>query len=178
MKATDFCEYILQRVRKQESVVTPLKLMKLAYISYGWYSAFYNKQLFSDTIEAWKYGPVIPSIYHDYKRYKNNPITHMPNKYNAQKIKEKLASDIPKNNTGITALQLIDSVIDNYSKINGLLLSSMTHADGTPWDLVNDGSRNNVISFDVIQSYYQNKVKNLNVNTGTKLETQASHTTA
>ena len=47
-----------------KGIVDAIKLQKMLYISFGYYS-FYNKgqNLFDQSIEAWRYGPVIPTVY-------------------------------------------------------------------------------------------------------------------
>jgi len=45
----------------------PLKLMKLIYFSYSWYLYFTQNDLFNEEIQAWKHGPVISSIFHEFK---------------------------------------------------------------------------------------------------------------
>lgn len=52
----------------------PLKLQKLLYLSQGFSFAFYDEELFSDEIEAWVHGPVVPNVYREYKHYQYNPI--------------------------------------------------------------------------------------------------------
>lgn len=43
--------------------MTSMKLHKLLYYSQGWYLAWYGAPLFSERIEAWKHGPVVPEVY-------------------------------------------------------------------------------------------------------------------
>jgi uncharacterized phage-associated protein len=38
--------------------------------------AKFNEPLFEDDIEAWMYGPVIPSVYHHFKDYGRNGIEY------------------------------------------------------------------------------------------------------
>ena len=54
--------------------VDNLKLNKLVYISYGFALACFKEELelFKEPIQAWRLGPVIPSIYHEFKRYGYN----------------------------------------------------------------------------------------------------------
>ena len=54
--------------------ITNLKLQKVLYFAQAYYLAKLNRALFSDKIEAWKYGPVIPGVYKRYKSKKSNPI--------------------------------------------------------------------------------------------------------
>ncbi|MFE4353876.1 Panacea domain-containing protein [Peribacillus butanolivorans] len=46
-----------------------LKLQKLLYYCQGYYLARYGKPLFEETIEAWRYGPVVPKVYFHYKSF-------------------------------------------------------------------------------------------------------------
>ena len=49
--------------------ISNLKLQKLCYYAQGFYLAFFDKPLFDDQIEAWQHGPVIKSLYHEYKEH-------------------------------------------------------------------------------------------------------------
>ena len=66
--------YFLWRAWEEDINVTPMKLIKLIYIAYGWNLAINNERLFDEKILAWAYGPVIPSIYHEFKRFANKPV--------------------------------------------------------------------------------------------------------
>lgn len=47
--------------------ISNLKLQKLLYFSWIEYYREHNgAYLFNDDIEAWKYGPVVPSVYYEY----------------------------------------------------------------------------------------------------------------
>ncbi|WP_366513810.1 type II toxin-antitoxin system antitoxin SocA domain-containing protein [Planktotalea sp.] len=58
-----------------------MKLQKLVYIAYGWHLALSGKKLFTEEIEAWKHGPVVPSLYHEFKHLRENPITSFATSY-------------------------------------------------------------------------------------------------
>lgn len=60
---------ILQHAGEQGMSLTPLQLMKLTYMSHGWALGILGRPLFNDRVEAWKYGPVIPTLYHKTKEY-------------------------------------------------------------------------------------------------------------
>ena len=51
-----------------------LKLQKLLYFAQGVSFCMHDKELFKEEFEAWVHGPVIPVIYHKYKKYQYNPI--------------------------------------------------------------------------------------------------------
>ena len=48
--------------------ITNLKLQKMLYFAQVYFLATMNRPLFSDRIEAWEYGPVVPCIYRQYKK--------------------------------------------------------------------------------------------------------------
>lgn len=71
--------------------LTLLRLVKYVYISYGFAMAILDKIIIDkrfDTVQAWKYGPVIPSVYHSFKHNGNNPIT---SKSEIAKVRAKMA---------------------------------------------------------------------------------------
>jgi uncharacterized phage-associated protein len=55
--------------------LTPMKIQKLIYYANGWHSAIKREPLIDEQVEAWAYGPVIPSIYRAFREYGNQPIT-------------------------------------------------------------------------------------------------------
>src|SRR5215467_7486621 len=65
----------LYLAKEERRPVTPMQLLKLVYFAHGWYLALTGERLIDERVEAWKYGPVVPSIYHEFKRFGNEPIT-------------------------------------------------------------------------------------------------------
>lgn len=57
--AHDVAAYILKKVGR----VTTMKLQKLAYYSQAWSLVWDDRPMFSDRIEAWVNGPVLPNLY-------------------------------------------------------------------------------------------------------------------
>src|SRR5215510_7158653 len=55
--------------------LTPMKLQKLVYFAHGWSLALTGVPLIKDAVEAWRYGPVIPALYHEFKHNGARPIT-------------------------------------------------------------------------------------------------------
>jgi len=57
------------------SDVTPMKLQKLVYYAHGWWFGATGEPLIEEQIEAWQYGPVVPSLYEATKNFGNQSIT-------------------------------------------------------------------------------------------------------
>lgn len=115
---------ILKLAKQRGLSLTSMQLIKLAYISYGWFLAMYDKKLFDDRIEAWKYGPVIPELYKVTKRFGRKQIPH------------DLIADSPISRPELETF--LSSIVDNYGKYSGIALSNLTHREGTPWEQVFD----------------------------------------
>lgn len=109
--------------------LTPMKLIKLTYISHGWSLALLDEPLLSELVEAWRYGPVVSAIYREFKSYGNRTVTSMAIAENGE---------IPtiNDNYNPKVKALLDKIWDVYNKYDGIELSAMTHQPGTPWDTV------------------------------------------
>ena len=122
MNAQTVADDILKLAKRRGMVFTPMQLMKLVYIAYGWCLAMHNAKLFDDRIEAWKYGPVIPNLYHATKHFGGNIIPHS------------LIANSPVSNPDLETF--LDSIVQNYGQFSGIALSNLTHRQGTPWQQV------------------------------------------
>src|SRR5277367_2017193 len=67
--------YFLDRADQSGKKLDPMQLLKLVYFAHGWYLADSGAPLIDEMVEAWRYGPVIPSLYHEFKAFGKNPIT-------------------------------------------------------------------------------------------------------
>ncbi len=61
---TTIANYFVQEKAKLGKL-TSMKLIKLVYLSYAWYIALKGKEnpLTNEKAQAWKYGPVFPTLY-------------------------------------------------------------------------------------------------------------------
>ncbi len=119
--------YFINRGIEDNRPITPMQVLKLVYISYGWYIGLSGNLLFEEKVEAWTYGPVIPSVYYRFKAYGRNAI------------------DRPcEDGGGIDDEEItkfLDKIWSKYSGLSGLHLSELTHREGTPWKKAIDQNR-------------------------------------
>lgn len=66
ISAIDLARYVIWYACSKRQYITNLKLQKLLYYLQGEYLQKNNRLLFSDDIQAWPYGPVVPSVYFEY----------------------------------------------------------------------------------------------------------------
>jgi len=134
----------LDLAKEQGNPLTPMQLLKLVYIAHGWMLGVHSKPLINERVEAWQYGPVIPSLYGHLRDYRGAPVTR------------KLNSLFDKGNLAKEEKDIIRDVYKAYKKYSGIQLSRMTHADGTPWALTyKPGSFGEVIPVDLIEDHYK-----------------------
>lgn len=65
----DVVEYIRYRTEEIGSIINNLKLQKVLYFLQAEFLIHFGYPCFTELIEAWDFGPVIPCVYHHYKVY-------------------------------------------------------------------------------------------------------------
>lgn len=148
----------LHLAKNEGRPVTPMQLLKLVYFAHGWYLALTNDRLIDERIQAWKYGPVIPSVYHEFKSFGNEPIdcfaTEGETVMNGGKIGFKW------NEPRVPACDqaprdLIRRVWEVYNGYSAIQLSRMTHEPGTPWaETPNREVKGTTIDDEKIKDYF------------------------
>lgn len=135
---------LLALAAETDKALTPLQLVKLLYVAHGFSLALLNRPLIAETIQAWKYGPVVKSIYHKVKQYGRGPIT------------EPIANNAPVQNLDADALALTEALMKRWGHLSGVALSNWTHKPGSPWHQVfRDDAADLEIPDELIQEYFR-----------------------
>ena len=109
--------------------LTLMQLLKLSYIAHGFKLALLDEPLADEYAEAWKFGPVFPSIYHEFKYEKPGLIKDKAKWADMKKnILQPVSSNFNVNEETIMRL-----TYEKYGTLSGWKLSAITHAPGTPW---------------------------------------------
>lgn len=148
--------YFLELAAANGQSISPMKLQKLVYYAHGWYAGYTNQPLINEAVEAWQYGPVIPSLYHEFKRFGSGSIQGKAVEFDALGVREATPPTDPQIRTFLT------NVWNSYGRYTGIALSEMTHATGTPWDQTwsqCNGLRGVDIPFHQIASYFKTAVE-------------------
>jgi uncharacterized phage-associated protein len=141
-------QMLLEAADRQGRALTPLQIMKLVYISHGWHLAVHGRPLINEEVEAWQYGPVIPSVYHKLKKFGSQAVTHadLPRTHGLFDVDE------PKDST---ERSVIEDVYETLGNLSGPALSNLTHKPGSPWFSVwRPGERGLIIPDDAIRAHY------------------------
>lgn len=149
--------YFLDLAKAHGEQLTPMKLQKLVYYAVGWYAGYTGTPLVDEAIEAWQYGPVIPSLYHEFKCFGSSPITRKATEFvHGLELRE---SPPPED---LNLRKFLENVWSSYGQFTGIRLSEMTHASGSPWDETwqeAGGVRGVDIPFSRIADYFKKAVE-------------------
>lgn len=135
-------QYFLYLAAQDGRALTPMQVLKLVYIAHGWQLGLYGRPLINETVEAWQYGPVIRSLYNEYKKFGYRSI-------DVDGICKPAGFDQNEENT-------IEQVWKAYGHQTGVGLSALTHQPATPWSItVETAGMNSDISEDLIEDHYR-----------------------
>lgn len=154
--ANKFIEMGLQRGMP----LTQMKLQKMLFFAQGWYFAIYGEPLFEEDFEAWEYGPVIPSVYSEFRDFGMRGINRMGTSLIP------CGGGFAISEPPLSQERELDSFFEKiwsvYGIYNGTQLSAMTHRPDTPWSVVRepyglDVPRSLCIPKPLIKSYFSAK---------------------
>ena len=133
--ASDVAKYIVKSLS-----VDNLKLQKLLYYSQAVHLVLNNKTpLFNDDIEAWDYGPVVPSVYHEYKQYGFDAIPS----YEDQVV------------LNFDEMKTVDMTLACFGVQSGPALINQTHYED-PWkNAYRPGRPSMIITIDAIYDFFK-----------------------
>ena len=141
--------YFIVRSFEQADDLTPMKLLKLVYIAHGWYLGAIEKPFISEEVEAWKYGPVIVSLYRSTKKYEGEQVTDLIGIDNIDPLLD--------TNKDEYEIKFLDEIWKYYRGYDGLELLNLTCLDDSPWHQTVIRGKT-IISDDLIISHYRDKL--------------------
>lgn len=122
-RSVDVAWKMLQIASSKGIFLSNLQLQKLVYIAHGYLLGWKLTPLIQENVEAWTYGPVIASIYHEFKDYGDRKIILS----NDSELATELDGDVD-------ACKVINGVLDLYGRLDAMHLVNLTHQENTPWD--------------------------------------------
>lgn len=97
--------------------LSPMRLQKLLYYVQGWSLVHRNQPMFTEKIEAWAHGPVVPEVFHAFKQHGRSAIPDTEGDPAALTDEESA---------------FVRSVWNTYKPYSAISLSDMTHSE-PPW---------------------------------------------
>lgn len=138
-EALDVARYVINYENSQNRSVSNLRLQKLLYFIQAQFLVTNHRACFSDAMEAWDFGPVVPSVYHEYKAYGSSS----------------LPQSLSQGTVNITGedRSLINRMLDKCSHYSTTMLVSMTHRQ-QPWKDAYERQYDNTISLRSMQAFF------------------------
>lgn len=146
--ANQIASIFVDKAIKDKSYLTHMKLQKLIYIANGIHLALTSEPLITEPIETWDYGPVIQSVYKNYKMFGTSLIS--VNAFDHQFTNEKL-DDVSK--------KAINDAWKVGKDIDGIQLSNWTHKVDSPWTKAKERHLN-IISNEEMSAYFKRFIGN------------------
>ncbi len=113
--------YFILRGLADGNPVDPLKLQKLVYLGHGWNLAVNREPLISENIKAWDHGPVVVSVWQEFKHYGRGEIDQ------SSPTSARIHADDHK------VLAVLDGVWEGWGHMDGIALSNWSHEPDGPW---------------------------------------------
>ena len=135
---------LLRLADDQDDPMTNMKLQKMLYYEQGYHLVYFGTPLFDEEIEAWLYGPVVPSVYNKYKKHGHRQIDY-----------DKRIPEVDFQDDKEYAMYIkVYNVFSIYSAIG---LMNMTHEED-PWKNA-DVCKNEVIKKSTMREYFKTRMR-------------------
>jgi len=159
--AISLANYFVDLAASSHKEIFQFGLMKRVYIAHGFCLALLDRTALDprfDVVEAWKNGPVIPSVYHSFKHNASDGITNKS--FFVTKIHPdgKLEFKTPILED-IEFKDIADFVWRRYFDFTDFELVNLTHRKGTPWFLCYEEGRNNPIPDLYTKTFYKKLIR-------------------
>lgn len=140
--------------------ISHLKLQKLVYFAHGLHLGIFDKPLVTNEFaQAWKHGPVFPSLYYEFKEFGKSPIDRLATE-RAEDGRPLYYPVIAEND--VLKKELLSLVWETYGHLDAIALRDLTHEEGTPWSKTfneNPGVCNAQIENTVIRDYFKEQIE-------------------
>ena len=123
--------------------ITPLRVIKLTYMAHGFYLALFERSIFNESVQAWKYGVMIPSVYRAFGDYGSKSIK-----------KTFLFGEIV---THKTVIEVLDKTCDEFKHFTDLQLAA--YCQEPSWSCSYSYSLENNIPNELIMEFFKRNLK-------------------
>lgn len=151
----DICRYVVNISDTELNGISNLKLQKILYFIQAYFLISTGKPCFSENIEAWDFGPVVPVAYHNFKQFgaMNIPSISTYLEYdsnNMWNVKRKVFNENIILEEDRNKIRNVLNIFKDYSATS---LVDLTH-NQAPWKNAYVPGMNNIITLDSIRRYF------------------------
>lgn len=140
MSSSDINDVANFLILEKNYSISHRQLQKILYFSQGFYLSQYGEPLFESNMDAWKFGPVNPSIWGRFKNFGGNCL------YVSDELSTVTLSDTKK--------QFLIGILASFLVLGETMLIDMSHTD-YPWGRNYIQGFNKVIDKSLIEDYFK-----------------------
>ena len=147
--AFDLARYVLKKCIDEDHPISNLQLQKILYCIQECFLKEKHRRAFSEPIEAWQFGPVVPEVYDEYRIYGGRTIVWMPDAHDNVAWKEEEDK------------KLIDNIVEEKRKLDPWNMVQETHKEDGAWAKIYDGGKGayKEISIEMIKKHLLKREK-------------------
>ena len=159
--ALDVARYVVNYANDNDMIVSNLKLQKILYfVQLQFLINNAKRPCFDDDIEAWAFGPVVPEVYREFKRYGSLSIPPVTEYYDLSNGYWNLEKKTYKTKIAEPDQRVINSVVNICNNHSASDLVSITHRQ-SPW-MDAYGKKNPIISKESMIDFIDKHIKDEN----------------
>lgn len=149
----------LKLAAENNDAICPMRMQKLIYFAHGWFLALKDEPLITEKLQAWTYGPVIESLYHEFKKYGSSPIDEPVLTVKLEDQGNRFTVYKPEvDDSDSYTKALLKKIWEVYGKHKAIELSNLTHQIDSPWYYSKINKRC-YIENDDIKNYFKKQIK-------------------
>ena len=144
---------MLIKAQQLDVSLTNLTLHKLLYFAHGLMLARHDRALVDQPFHAWKYGPVLESLYHDLKPFGTSPVT--PESWFVESWDSLPPGTFEEEDA-------IESILTQFGNQPAVALIEISHDSKGPWSAVYAANtQSSAIDDDQIKKYFKKHLTEL-----------------
>ena len=154
----------LDLARSDGRQLTPMQIQKLVYFAHGWHLASVDEELSEEGAQAWRWGPVFPTLYHAVKQWGGGPVDSdvTATSFVIRNGQHHIARSVRRVANDKDTQAFLSTIWGVYRGMTGPELSRLSHDIDGPWYRVwseSEGAMGAVIPNDLIREYFQEKLE-------------------
>ena len=148
----------LYKARQSGVQVSHMKLQKLVFFMHAWSLASTGASYVNERPEAWPYGPVFDSLYHELKSFGSRDIDAYLTQMNSETGERQALIPVFSDSA---FWGLLEQVWNRYGSFSALQLSALTHEAGGPWEQARQ-THAGWLPDEVVRDYYRPQIPHAN----------------
>ncbi len=152
---SDVARYVINYINSKGNVISNLKLQKVLYFIQAAFLVEKGIPCFDEELEAWDFGPVVPSVYHAYKKFGAGYIPSINNYFQfSSDIFECRFVDYDNSIIYDEDKLLINNMVDQCINYSASQLVDITHHQ-SPWKNAYIPYSNNIITKESLYEFFK-----------------------